>query len=83
MQPAKKKKTNPADNIVILTRPPFLSKKDVKRLTLAAPEPAALGGKAFDKLLKRDDGEKDASAKKTSGLLDSSVAGKDAAHLLN
>ena len=81
MQVAKKRKTEMG--MVVLTRQPFLSKKETRRLTVCAPEPTSFGGKAFDKILKDDHDPQGATQEdKKPSLLDSSVVGKDAAHLL-
>lgn len=83
MQAAKKRNIDPG--MVVLTRPPFLSKKETRRLTVNAPEPASFGGKAFDKILKDDRHDEEGESKgdkKPPSLLDSSVVGKDASHLL-
>ena len=61
-----------------------MSRKEARRLTLAAPEPTSFGGKALDKMLKdQKDGDQDDEPTNTRKLLDSSVVGKDASHLLN
>ena len=71
--------------MVTLTRPPFISRKDARRLTLCAPEPHNFGGRAFDKLLKseKDDDIEEPNKKSAASLLDSTLVGKDASHLLN
>lgn len=71
---------------MVLTRPLFVSKKETRRLTLKAPEAMAIGGKAAEKILKQDGEDHADSQQGKSGptsLVDNSIVGKDATHLLN
>ena len=73
---------------MVLTRPLFVSKKETRRLTLQAPQAAAVGGKAAEKILKNDDDDGNGNADQhgksgPTSLVDNSIVGKDAAHLLN
>lgn len=87
LQGTKKRKAD-AGGVVVLTRPLFVSRKETRRLTLKAPEAMSIGGKAAEKILKHDDGCDDNADTQhgksgPTNLVDNSIVGKDATHLLN